>query len=387
MKKITCILVFFLCACLSARSAEDIHLIHGPYLQNLTANEVTIVWIADKPSVGWVELAPDGDDSFYSTERPKTFDSRCGVKNTSTVHVVQLKGLQPNTRYRYRVYAQEVLEHKSNHVIYGNCAATDVYDKKPLTFKTCNQNAPSISFAMVNDIHGRNDVLTTLISKCDLKSTDFFIFNGDMVSIFNDEEQVFSGFMDTATKLFASQTPMYYTRGNHETRGTMATEFQRYFSPKQPNIYYTFRQGPIFFVILDTGEDKPDNDIEYAGITDYDNYRTEQVNWLREVLQSKEYKEAPFKIVVGHMPPENGWHGQREIMTKFVPLLNEAKPDLMLCGHLHLYRHDAPTSAINFPIIVNSNNSVLQAVANGNELKVKVTDVTGKELDQFSIRK
>ena len=115
MKKITCILVFFLCACLSAWSAEDIHLIHGPYLQNLTANEVTIVWIADKPSVGWVELAPDGDDSFYSTERPKFFDSRCGVKNTSTVHVVQLKGLQPNTRYRYRVYAQEVLEHKSNH--------------------------------------------------------------------------------------------------------------------------------------------------------------------------------------------------------------------------------------------------------------------------------
>ena len=83
----------------------------------------------------------------------------------------------------------------------------------------------------------------------------------------------------------------------------MATEFQRYFSPKQPNIYYTFRQGPIFFVILDTGEDKPDNDIEYAGITDYDNYRTEQVNWLREVLQSKEYKEAPFKIIVGHMQP------------------------------------------------------------------------------------
>lgn len=87
------------------------------------------------------------------------------------------------------------------------------------------------------------------------------------------------------------------------------------------------------------------------------------------------------------MPPENGWHGQREIMTKFVPLLNEAKPDLMLCGHLHLYRHDTPTSVINFPIIVNSNNSVLQAEANGNELKVKVTDVTGKELDQFTIRK
>ena len=109
--------------------------------------------------------------------------------------------------------------------------------------------------------------------------------------------------MDTATKLFASEIPMYYTRGNHETRGAFATEFQRYFSPKEENIYYTFRQGPICFVVLDTGEDKPDSDIEYAGITVYDEYRTEQAEWLRRVLDSKEYKDAPFKIIVAHIPP------------------------------------------------------------------------------------
>ena len=81
-----------------------------------------------------------------------------------------------------------------------------------------------------------------------------------MVSVFNEENHIFDGFMDTATKLFASEIPMYYTRGNHETRGAFATEFQRYFSPKEENIYYTFRQGPICFVVLDTGEDKPDSD-------------------------------------------------------------------------------------------------------------------------------
>ena len=74
-------------------------------------------------------------------------------------------------------------------------------------------------------------------------------------------------------------------------------------------------------------------------------------------------------------------------MNKFVPLLNVAKPDLMLCGHLHLYRHDVSGNAIHFPIIVNSNNSVLQAEATGSELKVKVTDVEGKELDRFTIQK
>ena len=124
-----------------------------------------------------------------------------------------------------------------------------------------------------------------------------------MVSVFNEENHIFDGFMDTATKLFASEIPMYYTRGNHETRGAFATEFQRYFSPKEENIYYTFRQGPICFVVLDTGEDKPDSDIEYAGITVYDEYRTEQAEWLRRVLDSKEYKDAPFKIIVAHIPP------------------------------------------------------------------------------------
>ena len=180
---------------------------------------------------------------------------------------------------------------------------------------------------------------------------------------------------------------MYYTRGNHETRGAFATEFQRYFSPKEENIYYTFRQGPICFVILDTGEDKPDSDIEYAGITVYDEYRTEQAEWLRQVLNSKEYKEAPFKIVVAHIPPIGGWHGNLEVEQKFMPLLRDAKPDVMLCGHLHRFIHQDATVQTPFPIIVNSNTAVLKATADPKELKIDVVDVDGKVLDQFSIKK
>ena len=283
------VMLLWLSVCLAGAVESKIQLVHGPYLQNLGPDEVTIVWLSDKPSVGWVELAPDDDTDFYATERPKYYDARNGVKNTSTIHTVKIKGLKPGTNYRYRVFVQEVLSHIGHKVIYGNYASTDVYSKKPLVFKTSNPADNAVSFAMVNDIHGKNDVLTNLVSKCDLEKTDFFLFNGDMVSVFNEENHIFDGFMDTATKLFASEIPMYYTRGNHETRGAFATEFQRYFSPKEENIYYMFRQGPICFVILDTGEDKPDSDIEYAGITVYDEYRTEQAEWLRQVLDSKEY--------------------------------------------------------------------------------------------------
>ena len=160
----------------------EIKILHGPYLQNLGEREVTVVWVSDKPSIGWLELAPDDGSHFYATERQKVFDTKIGIKHTSRVHTVKLTGLQPGTRYRYRVCAQEVLEHKGHKVIYGDIVGTDVYQKKPLAFRTNDVSKSDVSFAMVNDIHGRNDVLENMINQCDLEKTDLILFNGDMVS-------------------------------------------------------------------------------------------------------------------------------------------------------------------------------------------------------------
>lgn len=387
MNKISLLFILSVLITFSAYAQDDIKITHAPYLQNLGENEVTIVWTANKPSIGWVELAPDDGTHYYQTERPKFFNVKNGIKLTSTVHSVHLTGLKPGTRYRYRVYSQEVLSHVGWRVIYGNVAATSVYGKQPLMFLTSDHSRQSVNFAMVNDIHGKSDVLEKLISHCDLKKTDMFLFNGDMVSIFNNEKEIFEGFMDKATELFASEIPMYYTRGNHETRGSFATAFQDYFSPKQEHIYYMFRQGPVCFVILDSGEDKPDSDLEYAGITVYDQYRTEQAEWLKKVLESKEYKEAPFKVVVCHMPPFGGWHGEQEVAEKFIPLLNNAGVDIMLCGHLHRYMRNEPKDGVRFPVIVNSNNTVLKAEAGAKELNIRILNMEGKEVDKLTITK
>ena len=87
------VMLLWLSVCLAGAVESKIRLVHGPYLQNLGPDEVTIVWLSDKPSVGWVELAPDDDTNFYATERPKYYDARNGVKNTSTIHTVRSKGL------------------------------------------------------------------------------------------------------------------------------------------------------------------------------------------------------------------------------------------------------------------------------------------------------
>ena len=134
MNKISLLFILSVLITFSAYAQDDIKITHAPYLQNLGENEVTVVWTANKPSIGWVELAPDDGTHYYQTERPKFFNAKKGIKLTSTVHSVHLTGLKPGTRYRYRVYSQEVLSHVGWRVIYGNVglrqATADVPDQR-----------------------------------------------------------------------------------------------------------------------------------------------------------------------------------------------------------------------------------------------------------------
>lgn len=361
---------------------------HGPYLQNVTDSEATFVWISDSLSVGWVEIAPDDGSHFYDIERPRYFDARSGIKKESRVHTVRVTGLEPGTTYRYRVFAREVKEHDGNYVAYGKTKGTAGYGSNgPLYFTTLDDKAKSVSFTMVNDIHGDIEKLRTLLDLGGVDEADMVLFVGDMVSVFENEEQVFGGFMDEAVKLFASKKPMYYTRGNHETRGLSAYRFQDYFSPFSEHIYYMYRQGPVCFIALDCGEDKPDSDIEYYDLTMYDAYRSEQAEWLKKAIQSEEFKSAPFKIVTCHIPPFGDWHGNIDIAQKFLPILKDAGVDLMLSGHLHKYvKQDAGTVA-DFPIIVNSNDSVVKVTVDANTLNLEVVKMDGKTVDKLTLKK
>ena len=367
---------------------EQIAIKHGPYLQNLKETETTIVWVANKASVGWVEVAPDDGTSYYRFERSRFFDSTNGVKNVSELHAVRITGLKPGTSYRYRIYSQEVLERKGEEIVYGNVAAPSIYDKRSLKFTTNDRNKPATSFVMLNDIHGNTDYIPKLLNNAGFKETDMIIYNGDMMNWLMDEEDLFKVFMDVTVDLFATHKPMYYARGNHETRGLFAASFQHYFSPKEPHLYFLLRQGPVCFIFLDTGEDKPDSDIEYHGITDYDNYRTEQAKWLSEIVKSPDFLDAKFKVVIAHMPPlpdQDLWHGQGEVLEKFVPILNDAQVDVMLSGHLHQYFNNKPTDKVHFPVIDNSSNTVLKGVIEGNQLNMEVKNMNGEVIDKISI--
>ena len=368
--------------------AQNIEITHGPYLQAMTEDGVTIVWTTNKESISWVEIAPDGTDSFYAQERTPYYDTAHGTRVVDSLHRVRVEGLKPGTTYRYRIFSKEVLGYMGHRIMFGNIASTNVYRDKPFSFTTLDENKPQVTFKMVNDIHNRADMLSNMLRDVERKNTDLVFFNGDMVSTITNEKVIFEGFMDSVITLFASEVPIFYARGNHETRGEFSDRFPDYFPTITHDLYYTFRQGPVQFIVLDGGEDKPDSDFEYSDLAQFDAYRTKQQAWLKGIVETPEYKDALYRVVVIHIPPVGStWHGTMELQRKFLPILNNANVDIMLCGHMHNYEYIEPNNVVSFPILINDNETYLDVKANQKEMELLVKDPKGTQLHRITINK
>ena len=242
---------------------------------------------------------------------------------------------------------------------------------------------------MVNDIHGRDSMMLALTKGLKEQKPDFVVFNGDMVSFMGSVEDIETGFMTRATETFATDVPLVYVRGNHETRGPGFSEYLNLFPTPTNTPYFTFRQGPVAFVVLDSGEDKPDSDIEYGGTAAYDAYREQMAEWLKEAVKSEEFRSAPVKIALLHIPFDKGvgWYGNNELKRLLLPTLNEAGIDVMLCGHTHSYSYrDVGSVDNNFPILVNSNNDKVNVRATKSQIDMEVVDATGKVLHRHTVK-
>jgi len=386
IKQISCF-VLFLFFNHSYLFSQNLEITHGPYIQAVSENGATIVWTTNKNATSWVEIAPAGDDSFYAMDRPQFYQTFQGFRTIGCLHKIYIPNLEKGKEYRYRIFSKEVLSQDKHKVLYGSIASTDVYKKKPLRFRTLDGDKPKIEFSVVNDIHEKSDTLKALLKNVKYDKTDFVFFNGDMVSSMANEKQFFDGFMDASIELFAKETPMFYARGNHETRGSFNGCFSDYFPTNSGKLYYTFRQGPAFFVVLDCGEDKPDSDISYSSLAKFDELRSEQKRWLEEVVQTEDFKSAPYRVVMIHIPPYGtDWHGAMDIKQKFLPILNNANISIMLCGHMHTYKYYEPIkNELNFPVFLNAANTCLEVTADENRMVIQDKDTRGKVLNTHVI--
>ncbi len=358
----------------------------GPWVTNVTENEMTVVWISSDRAMGWVEVAPDDGTSFYAEERPRHYEDYLGRHLITKVHHVTITGLEPGTSYRYRIF-QQAVDDSGHDPIAGPITASSVYGSQ-YCIRTLDKSSDECRFIMLNDIHSRDDILHSHGSKVRDFNPDFVVFNGDMSNMMGTIPELEEGYLNRSVKDFATDFPLFFVRGNHEGRGPGANEFMNLFPTSTGLPYYMFRQGVAAFVVLDCGEDKPDSDIEYGGTAAFDKYRAEQAEWLRNTVQSEEFLSAPVKVALLHVPPEkgSGWYGSNELKRLMIPILDEAGTAIMFSGHTHKYSfRQAGECDTTFPVMVNSNDDRLEVVMTAESVVIDVIDPSGNRIHQHIV--
>lgn len=367
-------------------SAKGIKVTHGPWICDMDSTGVTIVWVTDVPGISYVEMATDSTDHFYSKTRKRYYAAEAGRRIlTDSVHCVRIRGLKPDSKYRYRVVTQALKDWcNDDWVTLGGLAWSDVWKKKPYEFKTYPAKPREITFLVLNDIHERPQFMKELCKNVDLKKLDFVLLNGDMSNRIRSQKHIMDAYLDTCVSMFATDVPLFFNRGNHELRGEFADYLNRYFPTNNGKYYRLQHVAGVDFLFIDSGEDKPDADLEYCGIVECDQYREEQERWLRSLQEEKKIGKHPI-VVFSHMPPTlKNWHGPLHMQETLTPELNKMNVSVMLSGHLHRFDYQEPNEIINFPNLVNSNNTYLLChIANG-KMEVDYVGLTNKEKKHFT---
>ena len=366
----------------------DYRVNHGPYLQGLCYDGVIVVFTTSHNGFSKVEIRERGSDDVRVCDSRK--DGLIMANNTH--NVIRIDGLKPSTEYEYRIVSTRVLDFQPYKVTFGEKVATEWQ-----SFRTFDPKAKEFSFVVMNDIHDSAEKCRKLMAMQPMDEADMVFYVGDIMSYYSRPDQPYTSFIDVSVEEFPKNKPFAVVRGNHETRGYLARTYDQYIHNTRDGKYYGFYTfGSTAVVMLDCGEDKPDTEPVYAGFVAFDEYRLEQVEWLKEVLKSKEFRKARNRIVMLHIPPAVEamkqqdekcveemleWHGNVHWGQILLPLLNKAGIDLMISAHQHSFHCFTPQrGVIEFPLVINDNNSAMFVKANDNGVSVKITNLEGKEL-------
>jgi len=344
----------------------------GPYLTAPTESSMSVIWITNYDSIGWVEYGetPGLGSIEYETEAGLREDSNLRI------HKIRLTGLLPGEEYYYQIHSQRVNKIMAYSADFGREISGELH-----SFKTFDSAQADASFAVLSDLHENGDWFYTFQDEIQ-ESADFVVLNGDFISEFETENQLIRSILKPATDAFASEIPLVMVRGNHETRGALARSLGDYFDSPSGDYYYTFKHGPAGFLVMDTGEDKSDENFEYSGLVDFSDYRDVQTQWLNQTYASLWNETINQQIALMHNPlsPEiilseeiEEW---RVYQQQWATLLNEGGCDVLLSGHWHRNSIiNATLGATDFPVIVSGGH------ANADDYTILIVNVNTTSID------
>ena len=338
----------------------------GPYLVATGETTATIVWFTDTPSHAKVRYGSARDLSAVAEPQVD------GLVPVGTRHVVHLSNLSPGTTYSYEVVATRVVKLKA----YWPDKGLDV-SAGPYQFTTFDRNSPSVSFSVITDTHEDVGLINRLNQAIDWESTDFLVHAGDAFHWIDTEEHIFSAWLRPTTAGLAHSKSLFFVRGNHELRGPFARQLIDYVPTPEGRFYYARDAGPVHLIVLDTGEDKPDDTNVYAELNRTVPYRADELDWFREHVETADrVSEAPFRVILMHNP---GWGWLTDGSAAWVETANAAGVDLVIAGHRHRFSYTPPGPDVehSYHLLVVGKEQVARVEVTAAELEVVVTGLDG----------
>jgi len=350
------------------------------YLQQVSAGQTSVLCLFNKPCLAWVELLNEQNQVLQTI-----YQVEDGMRNANT-DLFKFSVVHTEPNFRYRVVAKEILKFEAYKIEYGKTITSKI-----TTTKLAQAQQDQIHCLILNDIHENAQSYATLYNQSKLPRKDLVFLNGDSFHYVSNSKDLVDKLLLPVGQTFATETPFVLVRGNHETRGSFAREFKKYFDFKNQKFYQAFKMGPIFWIVLDSGEDKPDSHEVYAGTIDYDNYRLEQKLWLEKILKSKERKSAKHTIIVTHIPfhHSDDWHGTIHNKACFHELIQHNKVDAVISGHTHKHGFYPPDQEHNYHVIIGAGPKVgertyIEVSAEGKQLKVSLNHENGTLIQSFT---
>ncbi|MBQ7384381.1 MAG: metallophosphoesterase [Clostridia bacterium] len=278
----------------------------------------------NRETLMWIEV---GGDCFYD-------DVNGILRSNCTTHRMTVPMEQLDAAGMYKICYRVVNERKP---YYSD--VSEIFEYSSAFYSVKEEGT---RFFHIADAH--NEVDKPVAAAKAFGEIDFLILNGDLPDHSGDTKN-FTTIHRIAAEITNGEKPVVFSRGNHDMRGIYAENIADHTPTENGRSYYTFRLGSIWGMVLDCGEDKPDDHIEYGHTICCSDFRERQTKFIKNIIlnSKKEYEEdgVEYRIIVMHDPfteylPQQV--SERDMVTykKWAKLLREyVKPNLMISGHVH----------------------------------------------------